>query len=98
MKDLLYSYKQIYDEIKALNDKKIELIDKILDYEFPKGKYQNKKVADVIQQDSKYVDWWLTQNRPESSYEFYKLLTTLKSWRRPHYCCSHKTVYELMGS
>ena len=67
--DLVTEYDNILHEIDRLNERQSEIIGELLDARLPD---ENKKVADIVQEDIYTVNQVIKANYPEESRYFYR--------------------------
>lgn len=81
-KDIIKEFDNIITNINNLKDKKSDVLNNILNYAFPIGKYKDKCIIDIINTDFNYCYNYIIDNYPEISdntVEKYKLPYLLKS-------------------
>lgn len=61
----------------AINNQKIT-VDEALAFTFDKGKHIGKSIAELYEQDKKYLQWWLDQGKDETIKKMIMLITDLK--------------------
>lgn len=78
LQDKLSKYLDLQKEIRELENKSIDILNNLLNFVFPVGKYKGKSIFDVISIDYSYVEWWINQNTTPS-YDSFRIAFNLKS-------------------
>ena len=66
MKELFQKYIDLKNQINNLEDQVSHVINEVLDYKFPNGKYKGESMYEVMLADPKYCFWGIKQNEPEN--------------------------------